>query len=64
LLSAGIPGSAPDRQIARVGDFDGDRKADILFRLTNGDVAVWFMDGTSIAGSGVLGNVDSSWVIQ
>jgi hypothetical protein len=55
---------APNGQIARVGDVDGDRRADVLFRLTNGDVAAWFMDGTTIVSSGVLGSVDSSWVIQ
>ncbi len=32
-------------EISGVGDFDGDRRADILWRDASGDVAIWLMDG-------------------
>jgi hypothetical protein len=35
--------------IAGVGDFNGDHKADVLWRSVAGDVAVWLMDGSSIS---------------
>ncbi len=39
--------------IAGTGDFDGDGKSDILWRNSRpGEVAIWLMNGTSIA-SGV-----------
>ena len=33
--------------IAGTGDFNGDGKADILWRDTSGDTAIWFMNGTT-----------------
>jgi hypothetical protein len=53
--------------IQQVGDFNGDGKADILWRNTNGDVGLWL----SNAGAGFtgftgqdLGVVGGSWSIQ
>ena len=55
-------------QIAGVGDYNGDRLADILWRHTNGDAALWNSTGAS---SGALtfsaqdlGLVDTGWSIQ
>jgi hypothetical protein len=53
--------------IAGLGDFNGDGKADILWRNnTTGDVSIWLMNGTSVASQGDLGIVSpsSGWVIQ
>ena len=51
--------------IQGVGDYNGDGKADILWRnSTSGDAYVWLMNGLSIANSGDLGIVSSSWVIS
>jgi hypothetical protein len=40
-------------QIVAVGDFNGDGKSDILlFNSSTGQVYIWLMDGTTIAGQG------------
>src|SRR2546428_432385 len=53
-------------QIAAVGDFDGDGKADILWRNTStGENYIYFMDGTAIKpGEGFIRTVaDQSWKV-
>ena len=46
-------------------DLNGDGKADILWRhLSTGTVAVWLMNGTSIASTALLGGVPSDWDIE
>jgi hypothetical protein len=45
----GRPGS--DWHIADTGDFDGNAKADILWRTDSGALAVWKMDGTQVSGA-------------
>jgi hypothetical protein len=46
------PGSS--WKVANVGDFNGDSKNDILWRNTNGTLAVWTMNGTAITSSGLV----------
>ena len=62
-----IGGVPADWLIAGVGDFNGDGKASILWRNTDGDVLLW----NSVPGAGAvsftyqdLGVIDSSWQIQ
>lgn len=46
-------------------DLDGDGKSDLVWRNNNnGAVAVWLMNGASIASSGFPGNVPSDWQIK
>ncbi|MGC2300681.1 MAG: FG-GAP-like repeat-containing protein, partial [Acidobacteriaceae bacterium] len=46
-------------------DFNGDCKSDVLWRNSaTGEVEIWFMNGTTFAGSASLGHVSSAWVIQ
>ena len=44
-------------------DFNGDGKADLLWRHTSGAVAIWLMNGTAVIGSAVLGTVTTDWTI-
>jgi len=52
-------------KVAGVGDFDGDGKADILWRNdATGDTYIYLMDGRTIKGEGFLRTVaDPSWQI-
>ena len=43
-------------------DFNGDGNADMLWRDTNGDLAMWFMNGTQVLSGAGLGNVPSQLV--
>ena len=62
---AGSPGSVGnDWQIAGVGDFNGDRRDDILWRNTSGEVYEWLMNGTNLIGAGSPGSVSSDWQIE
>ena len=56
--SLGNPG--PSWQVIATGDFDGDRRSDILWQNTSGAVVIWEMNGTSVIGGGSLGNPGSS----
>ena len=48
------------------GDFTGDGLSGIAFQNTDGAIAVWEMDGSSIIthGSAVLGNPGTSWQLR
>ena len=55
-----------DWQIAGTGDFNGDKKADILWRNSfTGQAAIWEMDGTTLlAGTGFISaNPGTGWQI-
>ena len=56
-LAVTATGPAVDR------DFNGDGKADILWRDTSGAVAIWLMNGTAVASTGILGTVTTDWTI-
>ena len=48
ITSYGVSGNMPlSWTVAGVADFNGDAKADILWRNTSGDVAMWLMNGTT-----------------
>src|SRR5262249_35490885 len=55
--------------IAGVGDFNRDGSTDILWRQSNGSLAIWLMNGAAVQSSGTItcqGNAvapDSSWTV-
>jgi CSLREA domain-containing protein len=53
ILHPGLYTSTTGWQIQGVGDFNGDRKSDILFRdAQTGQTSIWFMNGTAKTGGG------------
>jgi hypothetical protein len=58
-------GSLPGGQLV-VGiahDYNGDGEADLLWRDTTGNVAMWLMNGSTVISSGGLGNIPTNWSI-
>jgi hypothetical protein len=56
----------PAWQVKGVGDFDGDGRSDILWRHTDGQVAIWRMAGGVRTGESYPGGKDRGlvWTIQ
>jgi hypothetical protein len=50
--------------VAETGDFDGDRKSDILWRDTSGNTAIWFMNGTTVSSTAGVGSIPMTWTVQ
>jgi FG-GAP repeat len=52
-------------KIAGTGDFNGDSKADILWRNDSGATSIWQMDGANVLSAGLTSTpvVDPSWKI-
>jgi hypothetical protein len=54
-----------DSTINGIVDFNGDRKSDILWQNTDGTLAMWLMNGTTVGpGSGGFAVVPSAWQIK
>ena len=70
-MNAGGVAAKPDASwsLAGVGDFNADGNADLLWRNSDGSLAMWLMNGSSIGSSnfvtsgGVAVNPDATWHI-
>ena len=61
----GSPGSSANAHIEAVGDFDGDTKADVVWRdPTTGMVTLWRMNGSAIGTITSLGGIDTRVEIE
>jgi hypothetical protein len=56
-------GWRPQPRSRILGDFNGDGRADILWRHTSGTVVMWLLNGTNVIGAGVPGDVSTQWTI-
>ena len=45
------------------GDFNGDGKADILWRSNTGTVAIWLLNGATVTSGASLGDVPIGWTV-
>ena len=50
--SALVGNPGPSWHVVGTGDFNGDGKSDILLQNTNGEVAIWEMNGTTVIADG------------
>src|SRR5262249_12247394 len=59
------PGVVPaGTTIVGLGDFNGDGRADILFRnTTTGALLIWFLNGTTVFGTGTPGGAILDWEV-
>jgi hypothetical protein len=62
LVSSWVP-SSTCKPLTSTHDFNADCLSDILWRDTAGDIGMWFMNGTTLTASSILGNVDNTWTI-
>ena len=60
---ATVPISA-NWSIVDTGDYNGDGMSDILWTDASGNIAIWFMNGATIASTAALGNVGTTWTVQ
>jgi FG-GAP-like repeat/FG-GAP repeat len=64
LSSANLLNTDPNWTVTHTGDFDGDGKADILWRKTDGAVTIWTMNGTTVTSTAGLIGADASWRVD
>ena len=46
------------------GDYACTGNTAIIWRDAAGDTAIWFMNGTTVASTGAIGNIPTSWTVQ
>src|SRR2546422_405055 len=63
-ISAATTVTAPfDSSIFAPRDLDGDGRADLILRHTDGTVSAWFMNGLAVAGTTTFVGPGSGWTL-
>jgi hypothetical protein len=62
--TAALPALPSSWHLAGTADMNGDGKSDILWQNSDGQVALWEMNGTSIASAVSFGNPGAAWQLQ
>jgi FG-GAP-like repeat len=63
MTGANVTTITADWSIAGIDDFNGDGKSDLLFRNTNGSVAEWQMNGSTVTATATVGSAPTDWKI-
>jgi hypothetical protein len=65
ILSSTVLGNVPlTWTIAVTDDYSADASSGILWTDSSGNVAVWFMNGTTVPSVATYGNAGTSWGVQ
>ena len=66
ITDLGVSSNVPKEwKILGVGDFNGDKKSDLLWtNTTTGAVATWIMDGKTRVGADVIATLPTGWKVQ
>ena len=63
-LSTSVLGNVPTTwNVVGTGDFNGDSYGDVLWRDSSGNLAIWFMNGTTVVQTAIIGNVPTTWTV-
>jgi hypothetical protein len=63
-FDAGTPNAVPGGGSPTAShDFNGDGKSDILWRDTSGNIAMWLMNGATVASGTGLGQISTTWSV-
>jgi hypothetical protein len=52
------------RKYPRSDSYNGDGMGDLLWRDTDGNTAMWFMNGAAVSSTAVIGNIPTTWTVQ
>ena len=53
----------PQWKSGRLGDFNGDGKADFVLRHTDGTLAIYLINGFQVIASQVIGAIGNEWTV-
>ncbi len=61
VAAGGLGNPGPGWSVRAVGDLDGDGKADLVWRHTDGTTYLWVMNGLAVSSYLPVANPGGSW---